>query len=779
MSDTQKRLQKLADHLAFVEKKQAAFGEVIQKLKQEIRELQQQIAQEEGFVPTAANEEDKHSLIIPEHVPVASKPKARKKPLNKRTSSLFSGLSKAQLEQFIGGNLISKIGVLILVIGVAIGAKFAIDHELISPLTRIILGYLVGIGLFAFAYTLKEKYNAFSAVLLSGAMAILYFITFAAFSFYQLISQEIAFGLMLLFTIFTVLAALNYKQQFIALLGLVGAYAVPFLLSQNSGNIQFLFIYISIVNVGILVLSVFQYWRLLFYTAFFFTYAIVLTWLWGRYTPVHFQLTLVFASLYFLLFYASAIAYKLKYKQAFNWRDISLLSLNSFVYYGIGYVLLMEHEQGLHFLGLFTVFNALIHFVVAYLIHKQAKTDTSLFYFVAGLVLVFITMAAPVQLDGNWVTILWLAEAVLLFWLARYKALKVYEYMSYALMLLGFVSLLHDWSVGYRAYFSEPTDRLQPIFNIHFLTSIIAIAGFAAIFYLSQKIKSTYNNWVFGAFTYIIPSLLILITYASFYQEIASYFGQLRMLSEIKLRNSDAANEGVYYNYNLPALKTSWIFIYSFVFASALNFLNQYKIKDQILTIASLLISAFVIVLFLQDGLGALTSLSQNYYDENLTKFFNISNFNLTIRYLSFAALALLLYSCVKQAKTNLIELSLTKGIHLALHFVILCILSNELIHLFTLGDYTLNYNIGLSILWGLYALGLIVIGIWKHKQHLRIAAIVLFAITLVKLFLYDISHLSTIAKTIVFVALGILLLAISFLYNKYQNTITDEQKTN
>jgi uncharacterized membrane protein len=79
--------------------------------------------------------------------------------------------------------------------------------------------------------------------------------------------------------------------------------------------------------------------------------------------------------------------------------------------------------------------------------------------------------------------------------------------------------------------------------------------------------------------------------------------------------------------------------------------------------------------------------------------------------------------------------------------------------------------------LWGCYALLLIALGIWKKKKHLRVAAIALFAMTLVKLFIYDISHLDTIAKTIVFVSLGILLLIISFLYNKFRDIITGENE--
>jgi uncharacterized membrane protein len=102
---------------------------------------------------------------------------------------------------------------------------------------------------------------------------------------------------------------------------------------------------------------------------------------------------------------------------------------------------------------------------------------------------------------------------------------------------------------------------------------------------------------------------------------------------------------------------------------------------------------------------------------------------------------------------------------------------SSELITWLDLLHFDNTYKIGLSILWGVFALFTIAFGIWKNKKHLRLAAIVLFALTLLKLFLYDIADLGTIAKTIVFVSLGILLLIISFLYNKYKDLINDDEE--
>ena len=112
----------------------------------------------------------------------------------------------------------------------------------------------------------------------------------------------------------------------------------------------------------------------------------------------------------------------------------------------------------------------------------------------------------------------------------------------------------------------------------------------------------------------------------------------------------------------------------------------------------------------------------------------------------------------------------------LGLHLVFLWIASSELIHCMDMLGSMQSYKLGLSILWGIYALLLIALGIWKRRSHIRIAAIVLFGVTLVKLFFYDIAHLDTIARTVVFVSLGVLLLLISFLYNKYKGMITEDE---
>jgi uncharacterized membrane protein len=91
---------------------------------------------------------------------------------------------------------------------------------------------------------------------------------------------------------------------------------------------------------------------------------------------------------------------------------------------------------------------------------------------------------------------------------------------------------------------------------------------------------------------------------------------------------------------------------------------------------------------------------------------------------------------------------------------------------------YTDNPLLGkycLSILWSIEALILIVLGISKQQKHLRVIAITMFSVTLVKLFLYDTDGLGTIGKTLLFVSVGILLLIVSFLYNRFKSNLLEK----
>jgi len=690
---------------------------------------------------------------------------------------------KFDLEKFIGENIISKIGIAITVIGVGIGAKNAIDNQLISPLVRIVLGYLAGFVLFGFAVNLKKSYESFSAILLSGSMAITYFITYCAYDFYGLFPQAVAFMLMVMITVFTVAAAMRYNNQVIAHIGLVGAYAVPFLLSDGSGNVSVLFAYMAIINVGILVIAFKRYWKSLSYAAFVLTWVIFFSFYFSTYdASLHFGLALTFLSIFFSIFYLMLLAYKFLRKEAFESDNILLLCSNSFVFFGLGYALIAGNVATEPLLGLFTLGNALIHFGVSRCIYRQRLADTTLFYMLTGLSLVFVTIAIPVQLDGSWVTVLWAAQAALMFWMGRTKREPVYEYLSYGLMVLAFISILLDWTTSYGGYLvGHPETRIVPLLNVCFLTSLLFIAAFGFICRLSRsaeyRIPESNQTDVQLVVSYLVPAILLFTMYFSLRIELATYWNQAYadLVGTIDVARLSGSDYGAVSD--MLHFKTVWILCYSLLFFTILSVVNIKKIKSEPLAFTNLALNALVIGVFLVQGLYVLSELRESYLHHTVSAYYQGGAFSIGIRYVSFAFVAALLVACYKYVYQNDRSRELKVAFDCFLYVVILWIASSELISWMSITAAAQSYKLGLSILWGMYAFLLVALGIWKKKKHLRIGAIALFGVTLLKLFVYDISHLNTIAKTVVFVSLGILLLVISFLYNKYKLIISDEQQ--
>ena len=805
--DKKQQVEELFRKLNIVESKQSVFEREIKKLRVEIEQIQnfeglqnktsfEEKTKEEltskqksifkdissDFLPSEKENDDKkekkYNELIRGKAPVfENQREAREKEQPK-------AYQKSSIEKFIGENVIYIVGILIIVLGVGIGVKYVIDNNKISPLTRIILGYLVGTGLLGFAIYLKAKYERFSAGLLSGAMAIFYFVTFMGYDFYNLFHRGTAFGLMVAFTTFTVVASLNYNRQIIAHIGLVGAYAVPFLLSDGSGQVLILFSYMTIINLGVLIISIKKYWKSLYINAFFFTWLILLIWYASNYNQTeHFNITLIFSTLFFLIFYISFLAYKISKEETFNIGDIVLMLLNSFIFYGIGYATLVTNVSTENLVGLFTLGNAIVHFGVSVILHKNKLAARNLFYLTSGLVLVFITIAVPVQLDGNWVTLIWSLQAVLLFWIGRTKKVGVYESLSYPLMALAVFSMLQDWTLAIEAstgIYDAITEKLVmneilPIFNVIFLTSIIFAASFFFINFInkSDKYVSSLKEKSSSLLTFTTIAITIILLFALYFPlvvELSIYFNQVYDASSIEvIENGYMQN---IYDYNLKYYQTVWIFNYTLLFFIGVGIYCIKKVKIQLPIILYYLASAVLLFSFMTGGLYELSQLRDSYISQELATYYKIGISNLLIRYVSYSLVAGLLFILFRIAEQKSLEFDFIPFFDFILYVSILWLLSAELIHILSLTSNADAYKLGLSVLWGAYSLFIVVLGIWKKKKYLRIAGLAWFGITLVKLFFYDIASLPTISKTIVFVSLGVFLLIISFLYNKYKDKI-------
>lgn len=674
-------------------------------------------------------------------------------------------------EKFVGENLSNKLGAFFTVLGLGIGVKYAIDHDLISPLMRIVLGYVASFILLGVSHKLRPKYEDLSAVILSAGLASLYIITYFGYDLYQLIPQIMAFVMMVAVTGMTVAAALRYDRQIIALGGLVGAYFIPFLLSSGEERPWILFSYVAIINVGILIIAFQKYWQVLYYSAF------VITWLlfgaWAGYSGHQFGAGMTFSTIFFFIFYACFLAYKVRKNEAFTPFQGLYLVLNAIAYLKAGHYFLTAHPVGTAFSGLFTLLCALVHLGVSLFVFRRAIADKSVFYLLSGLGLMFLALAAWQQFEGLSVTAIWGMLMVLQYWIGRTQKIPAYEHFARPLMVLSVFSLILHWIEGFYPLLISSRPEVTPIFNPYFGNTCLLIAAFWFMrrTHLDMRFalpsKNEKNRELGGMFFGLV---LVFLSYFLFFNEIYNYFDAQYHASRIVLSTDPfnaLKNDSILYR------QSAWQTNYTLAFAIALNLWSIYRWKVAKYAMFAMVLGIFIVWVSLISGLENLETIRHEYLQQWRAEHFPITRSGLWLRYPFVALIGVLIWSLFKNLNTFFPERpNLRLIFDIGANAVMLIVLSSELIHWLEWYRYDRAHLWAISVLWGVYAFGLIFWGIRYNKQHLRLAAMALFGLTLVKVFLFDLAGLDTIQKTGVMIALGVLLLVISYLYNRYKTLL-------
>ncbi len=760
MSDIENRIKELSDKINSLQHKQRETDNELRLLQIELLHLKLTVRADPSIITdkeitTASSPIIEHSKTFTE---LPKKITAQN--IIRQPQKTFH--SNQELEDFIGTNLISKVGIVITIIGIFIGAKYAIDKNLISATMRIILGYLAGAGLITTAIVLKRKYENFSAVLMGGGLAVLYFITYIAYGFYQLFPQAVSFLLMVAITTAAVFIALWYNKKIIAILGQVGAYAIPFLLSNESGKVLILFSYISIINVGLLILSLRKDWKILYRIAFFLTWLIYASWLAFKKPELQQEsIGFIFLFINFFTFYFTFLFYKVIKKELYNLVEIAVLLLNALLFFFFGYYLISDVFTSSHALTYFTIVNAAIHFFLAYIIYTLKLSDKTVHQFITGLGILFITVAIPVELNGSWVTLLWSIEATVLCWIALKNSRRLYLVLTLPMVIIAAFSLLQDWTINYphlRNYVWIEANNISPFLNITFWFSLCVSLCFGYISFLSFKNATVTGTLLEVFFKTIMPVLFFVILYFTIFNEIHIAWDNI-----IKpgYTTTGADDSRIY-------LREICLMIYSFLYAALFLKLNSQYIKSSSATQFLMIVSILCAAIFLFQGLNTLGEIRKDYLGNDLALI-------LGFRYLTFLSLAVLILACRSAIDILSNKKEVYKIFSLSFNILLLAVICSEFVNWMDIAGYQNQYRLGLTIICGMYALVLIIAGIKNRTKYLRIAAIILFGVTLLKLFFYDLADLSTVSKTIVLVILGVLLLVISFLYNKYKAIIFSE----
>lgn len=677
------------------------------------------------------------------------------------------------LEKFIGENLVSKIGIAILVIGIAFFVKYAIDKEWINEIARVGIGILCGGIVLGFAHRLHKKFKAFSSVLVAGGIAIFYFTIGIAFHQYHIFGQTAAFVIMLLITSFSVFISIIYDRQELAALSIIGGFATPFMLSTGEGNYQVLFTYLLILDCGMLVLAYLRKWNVINIMTYCFTWLLFAIWLQSKVMYADnapYKGAFIFATIFYIVFMLMNIINNIKERKPFKILDLSLLISNTFLFFGFGMQILKNYHPELQ--GLFSVVLAGFNFICAWLLYKKLKADIKLVYLMIGLTLTFVTLAAPIQLHGNYITLFWALEAVLLIWLAQKSQIALYRFVSVIITVLMFFSLLMDWTDVYTSYQEA---SLNIILNKAFVTGLVSSLSLLAIVILLRKETEPikYLGFSFNPKNY--SAVLKIGCVALLY-----FTGFFEIIYQL--------NQRIVFGLTIAIIVGS----YHLLFFSALNIIvakrhtNGILITNYIFNFINVGLFVLIFAVFpIGDFKDAMLAPDRGYV-------------GFIFHYVSLACVVYMVYSMYKVIQipntpiafspvlnTILVAIAIVyvSSLELVLHvfqFTISSVKENSFeSETLQMQQYdivkTHTIQIGFPILWGLLAFVFLFFGMKKQNKTLRVVALVLLGITLLKLFTYDIKDASEAGKIVAFIILGVVLLIISFMYQKIKALLIDD----
>src|SRR5690606_7799468 len=247
------------------------------------------------------------ATAAPPPLPPAREPApapARATPVSQRPPE--SAVLRMVKRWFTAGNVPVKIGVLVLLAGVAALLKYAADQGLFSLPLELRLAGIAATALAAlvFAWRRRDSNRVFALNLQGGAIGVLLLVVFAAARLYGLIEPVPAFALSVVLVAGAVLLAVLQNAQTLAAFALLAGYLAPVWLSTGSGNHVALFSYYALLNTAVVVIAWFKAWRPLNLLGFVFTFGIGSLWGLDAYVPEKYATTQPYLALFFVFYLA-------------------------------------------------------------------------------------------------------------------------------------------------------------------------------------------------------------------------------------------------------------------------------------------------------------------------------------------------------------------------------------------------------------------------------------------------------------------------------------------
>ena len=395
------------------------------------------------------------------------------------------------LEDRIGSQLFSRIGIVALLIATTLFLKWAIDNHWIGPIGRILAGLAAGAAVVIWSERFRRQgFNAFSFSLKAIGSGALYLSLWAAFQLYHLLPAAVALPAMILVTAWNAYMAWSQNSQILAAYALVGAFATPLLLSTGGNHEVFLFTYILAIDIATVCLVRLKPWPRLLLAAFPATVAFFIGWYvewFNTYNaPRPLATTTIFIALYFVAFLIPSIRIPQDEKRTSSPITEILLPLADAIFASLAFYAALEDTGNHDLLPWLAVLFAALYLSLMRAPQPRVTSAVHL-----SLAIVFLTIAIPLKASGRWIIVGWLAEGAALLWVAAsltsptsddatFPAPRILRRLATAALVLGVCGLLVEpfWL----------NERIATaFFNLRFATALFGLAALGISAFVAHR----------------------------------------------------------------------------------------------------------------------------------------------------------------------------------------------------------------------------------------------------------------------------------------------------
>lgn len=419
----------------------------------------------------------------------------------------------SNLEKKIGQYWLNRIGIVAILIGVSYFLKYAFENNWIGPTGRVAIGLLTGIGLVLWSERFRAKgYRSFSFSLKAVGIGTLYLSLWGALQVYHLIPAAAAFVAMALVTAATMALALTQDAELLASFALVGGFATPVLLSSGQNHEVVLFSYVMLLDLAVLGMAMAKPWRRLLWGAFAGTALLYLGWYADYYSRDQRGWTVLFATVFFAIFACVPLATPHERSTRFDGPSVTLTIL-PLLNAGAFFLALYEmYERETATLTWYALGLAAVYLAIGSLFKRRFpnQDNTLLNLLHVAIAVAFITIAIPLKLDAQWITIGWLVESAVLLWVSVKAQVNLLRYLAVAALMLGIGRLL----------FIDRFHTNTLVLNARFATYLVAIAVLGGIIWFGRAHASEREK----PFLQLAAIFLNLLALIALTLEAADYF---------------------------------------------------------------------------------------------------------------------------------------------------------------------------------------------------------------------------------------------------------------